>query len=42
MVEIALRWTVDLSPEESWDRLQQILMTLNRTKWVWMDGWMDG
>ena len=29
-----------LSPEESWDRLQQIPMTLYRTKRVWMmDGW---
>ena len=32
-----------LSPEESWDRLQQILVTLNWTKRVWMmDGWMSG
>ena len=28
--------------EESWDRLQQILVTLDRTKQVWiMDEWMD-
>ena len=33
-----------LSPKESWDKLQQIPMTLNRTKrygW-WMDGWNYG
>ena len=31
-----------LSPEESWDRLQQIPVTLHRTKRVWiMGGWMD-
>ena len=29
------------TPEESWDKLQQIPMTLDRTKWVWIvDGWM--
>ena len=47
---VALRWTGDLSrmypcllPEESWDRLQQMPVTLNWTKQVWMmDGWMNG
>ena len=30
-------------PEESWDKLQQIPVILNRSKRIWiMDGWMDG
>ena len=45
-LHVALRWTgslsevyLYLSPEESWDRLQQIPVTLNWTKLVWI---MDG
>ena len=49
-LHVALRWTGNqsrvyhcLSPKESWDRLQQISVTLNRTKRVWiMDGCSEG
>ena len=44
--QIFLDKTTSCTPEESWDRLQQIPVTQSRTKRVWimnggMDGWMD-